>query len=108
MIDESTLIEIASALGSPQRLALLKTLAHSATHVSQLARDVQLSRPLVHMHLKILERAGLVRGHAEISDDGKALKIFELTEFTITIDPKLIRQLPIQEITQPKRRKTNE
>ena len=62
-----------TACASP---AALKAGRH---HVSGLAREVQLSRPLVHMHLQRLEAAGLVTGHLELSEEGKAMKFFDVT-----------------------------
>jgi len=47
-----------AALSNPHRLEILATLASGSVHVSQLAREVGLSRPLVHMHLQRLEAAG--------------------------------------------------
>jgi len=57
-------------------------------HVSRLAREVGLSRPLVHMHLQRLEAAGLVTGTLELSDDGKALKYFEVVPFAVRLTPE--------------------
>jgi predicted transcriptional regulator len=37
------------------------------------------------MHLGRLESAGLVRGQLELSDDGKAMKYFELTPFEVNL-----------------------
>jgi hypothetical protein len=42
------------------------------------------------MHLSKLEEAGFVTGHRELSDDGKALKFFELVPFTLTLDAQTI------------------
>jgi DNA-binding transcriptional ArsR family regulator len=75
------------ALASPHRLAILAVLARGRVHVSGLAREIGLSRPLTHMHLKRLEEAGLVRGSLELSDDGKAMKFFEPTGFRIVLTP---------------------
>ena len=86
------LVQVLSALSSPHRLRLLATLAGGSVHVSRLAREVGLSRPLVHMHLRRLEAAGLVRGRLELSDDGKALKFFEVTPFAIHLTPELVVQ----------------
>lgn len=55
--------------------------------MSQLARDVGISRPLLHMHLRRLEAAGLVIGRLELSSDGKAMKYFEVAPFSIRLDP---------------------
>ena len=49
-----------------------------------------MSRALLYMHLQRLEDAGYLTGHLELSDDGKALKFFELVPFTLTIDTDAI------------------
>jgi DNA-binding transcriptional ArsR family regulator len=79
-----------AAIASPQRMRILAALAAEALHVSELARRLAMSRPLLYMHLTKLEEAGFVAGHLELSDDGKALKCFELKPFTLTIDVKTI------------------
>ena len=84
------LVRVLSALSSPQRLRILATLAAGSVHVSQLARKVELSRPLVHMHLRRLEAAGLVTGRLELSDDGKALRLYDVTPFAIQLTPDLV------------------
>jgi len=84
------LARILAALSNPHRLRIVATLAKGSVHVSQLARDVGLSRPLVHMHLQRLEAAGLVAGRLELSDDGKAMKFFEVTPFAIELTPTAI------------------
>ena len=84
------LARILAALANPHRLRIVATLAKGRVHVSQLARDVGLSRPLVHMHLQRLEAAGLVAGRLELSDDGKAMKFFEVTPFAIVLTPSMV------------------
>lgn len=61
-------------------------------HVSELARRVSLSRPLVHMHLQRLEKAGLIRGHLELSEDRKALKYFDVEDFSILLTPAAVAE----------------
>jgi predicted transcriptional regulator len=79
------------ALASPHRLRIVAVL-HSMgrTYVSQLARELEMSRPLLHLHLQKLESAGLVRSKFELSRDGKALNFFEVTEFSITLTPATV------------------
>lgn len=86
------LVRVFSALASPHRLRILGALAGGRVHVSQLAREVGLSRPLVHMHLRRLEAAGLVTGHLELSEDGKALKFFEVTPFVLRLTPAMLAE----------------
>jgi DNA-binding transcriptional ArsR family regulator len=84
------LTRVLAALSNPHRLRIVAKLAGGSVHVSQLAREVGLSRPLVHMHLRRLEAAGLVSGRLELSDDGKALRFYEVTPFAIHLTPDLV------------------
>ncbi len=79
-----------AAIASHQRMRIIALLVGERLHVSELARRVGMSRALLYMHLTKLEDAGFVTGHLELSDDGKALKYFEVVPFTITIDPAAI------------------
>ena len=81
------------ALSHPLRIKILGILAKEKQYVSELARIVNISRPLLYMHLKKLEIAGFVVGHAEISPSGKATKYYESLEFEIVINPSLLTAL---------------
>jgi DNA-binding transcriptional ArsR family regulator len=84
------LVRALAALANPQRVRIVAALATESVHVSGLARKVGLSRPLVHMHLQKLAAAGLVTGRLELSEDGKAMKFFEVTPFAIHLTPELV------------------
>jgi DNA-binding transcriptional ArsR family regulator len=84
------LVRVLGALSNPHRLRILAALAGGRVHVSQLARDVGLSRPLVHVHLQRLEAAGLVTGRLELSDEGKAMKFFEVNAFALSLTPESV------------------
>ncbi|HSL64821.1 MAG TPA: winged helix-turn-helix domain-containing protein [Gaiellaceae bacterium] len=86
------LARILAALANPHRMRIVQALVGGRVHVSQLARDVGLSRPLVHMHLQRLERAGLVAGTLELSADGKAMKYFEVVPFAVRLTPDLVAE----------------
>jgi len=88
--DLSQLLALADALGNPHRLRVIAALASGRQHVSGLARELGLSRPLLYMHLEKLERAGLVAGSLELSEDGKAMKYFELRPFEWRLDAQAI------------------
>ena len=80
-----------SALASAPRLRIIALLsAKGRTYVSQLARDIGISRPLLHLHLQKLEAAGLVTSKLELSSDGKALNFFEIAKFEIELTPSMI------------------
>jgi len=75
-----------AALANPHRFRILAMLAGEPLHVSELARRLGMSRALLYMHLQRLEAAGFVSGRLELSDDGKALKFFEVAPFRIVTD----------------------
>jgi len=79
------LIELLAALANPIRMRIVGRLASGRQYVSQLAREIGVSRPLLHMHLQKLEAAGLVTGSLELSADGKAMKYFEVTDFDVRL-----------------------
>jgi len=80
-----------AALASPQRLRIIAALkADGRNYVSQLAREVGISRPLLHLHLQKLEEAGLVTSKLELSSDGKALNYFEVVNFDYELTPLAI------------------
>jgi len=74
-----------TAIAHPLRLRVIAELAQGRVHVSELARRLGMSRPLLYMHLDRLEKAGLVRGSLELSEDGKAMKYFELVPFELCV-----------------------
>ncbi|MFZ6742031.1 ArsR/SmtB family transcription factor [Undibacterium sp. JH2W] len=85
------LLEVLAALANPHRLRIIAILeTQGRNYISQLAREVGISRPLLHLHLQKLEAAGLVTSQLELSHDGKALNYFEVSSFAITLSPRSI------------------
>ncbi len=85
------LLATLAALANPHRMRVVAVLARGGrNYVSQLAREIGISRPLLHLHLQKLESAGLVSSKLELSADGKALNYFEVTRFAIDITPATI------------------
>ncbi len=85
------LLAILSALDNPHRLRIVAALhTGGRNYVSRLAREIGISRPLLHLHLNKLEDAGLVSSKLELSADGKALNYFENADFSLQINPALI------------------
>jgi predicted transcriptional regulator len=80
------LSEQLTAIASLQRMRIIDALRQQPLHVSELARRVGMSRALLYVHLAKLEQAGFVSGQLQLSPDGKALKLFEVRPFSITVD----------------------
>ena len=85
------LLAMLAALANPHRLRIVAALATGGrNYVSQLARELGISRPLLHLHLQKLEDAGLVTSQLELSQDGKALNYFEVRSFDFELTPAAI------------------
>jgi len=90
-ISGDQLLAALAALASPPRLRIIAALkTDGRNYVSQLAREVGISRPLLHLHLQKLEEAGLVTSKLELSGDGKALNYFEVVDFAFELTPAAI------------------
>ena len=85
------LLAALAALANPHRLRVVAALAGGGrNYVSRLAREIGISRPLLHLHLQKLEDADLVTSKLELSQDGKALNYFEVTDFAFRLTPAAI------------------
>ncbi|MFD6431688.1 ArsR/SmtB family transcription factor [Streptomyces venezuelae] len=86
------LLKALTALGNPHRMRIVAALTERRNYVSALAREIGMGRPLLHMHLKLLEGAGLVIGSLEVSEDGKNMKYYEVAPFFYELTPQLVRR----------------
>ncbi|HEY2284475.1 MAG TPA: winged helix-turn-helix domain-containing protein [Streptosporangiaceae bacterium] len=90
--DKAGLLAVLTAVANVQRMRVVAELAGGRVHVSELARRLGMSRPLLYMHLDRLEKAGLVTGQLELSEDGKAMKFYALAPFDIRITAETITE----------------
>jgi predicted transcriptional regulator len=84
------LLRVLATLANPHRLRVVAALAEERNYVSRLARQLGISRALLQVHLRKLEAAGLVTAAIEVSEDGKAMKFYDVTPFALELTPKTI------------------
>ena len=84
------LLRVLATLANPHRLQVVAALAEERDYVSRLARRLGISRALLQVHLRKLEAAGLVSSTIEVSEDGKAMKFYEVTPFVLRLTPRTI------------------
>jgi DNA-binding transcriptional ArsR family regulator len=84
------LVQVLATLANPHRLRVVAALVGRRDYVSSLARELGISRALLQVHLRKLETAGLVSAHLELSEDGKAMKFYEVNPFAFTLTPEAI------------------
>jgi predicted transcriptional regulator len=85
------LVRVLATLANPHRLRVIAALTAERYYVSQLARELDISRALLQVHLRKLEAAGLVSADIEVSEDGKAMKFYDVTPFALQLTPQTIR-----------------
>lgn len=90
-------IKVFDALSNPIRVKIIGVLAlQGRQYISELARIVNISRPLLYLHLKKLEEARLVSSTMEISESGKATKYIMLERINIGVTQELLENLSQQ------------
>jgi DNA-binding transcriptional ArsR family regulator len=101
------LVAALTAIGHPLRLRIIAELAGGRVHVSELARRLGMSRPLLYMHLDRLEKADLVAGSLELSEDGKAMKYFELAPFELRVTADTVVRALAEDDKNPAAKQNN-
>ena len=84
------LVRVLATLANPHRLRVVAALSRERMYVSELARALGISRALLQVHLRKLEAAGLVTARVEVSEDGKAMKFYEVDRFAIQLTPETV------------------
>lgn len=79
-----------ATLANPHRMRIVASLTRNRNYVSRLARELDISRALLQVHLRKLEAAGLVTAAIEVSEDGKAMKFYDVTPFSVQVTPEVI------------------
>lgn len=88
------LAAVCEALSNPVRVRLLKLLSEKEWYVYELAKTLGISRQLLYLHLKKLEKAGLVESELRLEpDDPRAKKYYRAKPFKIVIDNDMITKL---------------
>lgn len=86
------LLQVLATLANPHRMRVVAALAADRNYVSQLARELGISRALLQVHLRKLEAAGLISADIEVSEDGKAMKFYDVTPFALQLTPQTIME----------------
>lgn len=96
-MDAARLAQMLSALGSEPRLRIIASLETESTHVSELARRLGMSRPLLYQHLNRLEAARLIESGLEQLGESRVRKRYWVAPFRLEITPDHIVHLINQE-----------
>ena len=93
-MDKKKLAEILNALGNEHSLKIIGILANGERYVSELAKEVGISRPLLYLHLKKLENVGLVESEIRHFDEPPyTKKFYRAKNFELTLSLSRIREV---------------
>ena len=88
------IVTVAEALSSPVRVKILKMLCEKEWYVYELAKSLGISRQLLYLHLKKLEKAGLVESELRLEpNDPRAKKYYRAKPFRLVVDNEIIKNL---------------
>jgi ArsR family transcriptional regulator len=88
------LAKVLNFLGNEQRLNILRSLIGNEKYAREISEELKISRPLVNIYLKQLEKAGLVVGANRVSDEPPYLKrYYKAVPFELVINTKLLQKL---------------
>ncbi|MEO2117299.1 MAG: winged helix-turn-helix domain-containing protein [Methanocaldococcus sp.] len=85
-------VKMGEALSNPVRVKLLYILNKQPKNIYELAKELNLSRPVVYAHLRKLENAGLVESDL-VLEGSRAKRIYKVKEFKFYIDNEVIKKL---------------
>lgn len=92
------LSELLSFLGNEQRLRILGAVAEKEKYAREISEELGISRPLVTIYLKQLEKRGLVIGTGHVTDDPPLIKrYYKAVPFTLVVDLDGIKNLHEEE-----------
>ena len=90
------IIELCGTLSNRHRLRIIAALSEKKEkkkYTSELARELEISRPLLYLHLQKLERRGIVKGKTELGKGSRARRYYELCDFELCLNGKKIREM---------------
>jgi ArsR family transcriptional regulator len=93
-VDKKSLAEILNALGNEHSLTIMGVLAGGECFVSELAKEVGISRPLLYLHLKKLENAGFVESEIRhFEEPPYTKKFYKAKNFELMLSLTRIKEI---------------
>ena len=97
-MDKKSLAQLLDALGNEHSLKIISILASGECFVSELAKMVGISRPLLYLHLKKLENAGLVESEIRhFEEPPYTKKFYRAKNFELILSLNKIKEIVSEE-----------
>lgn len=80
------IVDVGEAIRHPLRLKIIYLLSQREWYVYELAKKLNVSRQVLYLHLKRLEKAGFVEGDLRLeANDMRAKNFYRLKEFKVDL-----------------------
>ena len=87
------IINLCEALSNKHRLRIIAALSEKRKYTSELTRELEISRPLLSLHLQKLERVGILKGKTVLGKGNRARRYYELCDFELCLNGKKIKEM---------------
>lgn len=92
-MEDERLVQVLSALGHIYRLKIVTALTEEEKYLSEIAKEVGISRALANIHLKKLIEADLVTTRVVLlEDEARALRYYKLNDFHVELSPEELKR----------------
>ena len=98
------IINLCGVLNNKHRLRIIAALSGKRKYISELARELEISRPLLYLHLQKLEEVGILKGKTELGKRGRARRYYELCDFELCLTGEKIKEMLENEVKKVKQR----
>jgi len=92
---QQEMVKVLKALANPIRLRMIASLQGEPKNAYALAKELRISYPLAHLHLKGLRKLGLVREVREVrrAEGMPSIKYYAPSDFELVLTPERIREV---------------
>ena len=87
------IINLCGTLSNKHRLRIIAALSEKRKYTSELTRELEISRPLLCLHLRKLEEMGILKGKTELGKGNRARRYYELCDFELCLNGKKIKEM---------------
>ena len=90
-------IALCGTLSNRHRLRIIAALSEKKENkkynISELAGELEISRPLLYLHLQKLEAVGIVKGKTELGKGNRARRYYALCDFELCLNGNKIKEM---------------
>ena len=87
------IIHLCEVLSNKHRLRIIAALSEKRKYTYELVKELEISRPLLYLHLRNLEEVGILKGKTELGKGNRAMRYYELCDFELCLNGRKIKEM---------------